>query len=107
MEKRRLKAKVAGVYHLGDLTVGLTPEEQKSVDDLVADGMDKKQARDFTMGLRKDQASMTLASGSVVTVIGQTGWPVETIDPNPILVVLGSRGVLGLVRANNTEKVDG
>jgi len=107
VEKRRLKTKVVGVFHLGELAVGLTPEEQKSVDSLVADGMDKKQAREFALRLRKDQANMTLAVGSLITVIGQTSWPSETDDPNPVLIVQSSTGVLGLVRASNTEKADG
>jgi hypothetical protein len=107
VDRRRLKTRVAGVFHLGELAVGLTPEEQKSVESLVADGMDKKQAREFAMRLRKDQTNMTLAAGSVITVIGQTSWPAEIDEPNPVLIVQSSTGVLGLVRASNTEKVDG
>jgi hypothetical protein len=105
VEKRRLKTKLAGVYHLGELAVGLTPEEQKSVDALVADGMDKKQARDFAVRLRKDQANMTLAVGAVVTVIGKTSWPSEANEPNPVLIVQSSTGVLALVRESNTDPV--
>jgi len=107
MEQRRLKAKVAGVYHLGELSVGLTPAEQKSMDELVADGMDKQQARNFVMGMRKDQTNMTLAAGAVVTVIGRTSWPAEKEDPNPVLIVQSSTGVIGLIRANNTEPAAG
>ncbi len=107
MEKRRLKTKLTGVYHLGELSIGLTPEEQKSLDSLVADGMDKAQARNFVLGMRKDQANMTMALGTVVTVIGRTSWPADKEDPNPILVVMSAGGVIGVVRANNTELVQG
>ncbi|OAI46316.1 hypothetical protein AYO44_11485 [Planctomycetaceae bacterium SCGC AG-212-F19] len=107
MEKRRLKTKLAGVYHLGELSVGLTPEEQKSLDSLIADGMDKQQARGFVLGMRKDQGNMTIAAGTVITVIGKTSWPADREDPNPVLVVQSSTGVVGLVRASNTDPVVG
>lgn len=107
MEKRKLKTKLAGIYHLGELSVGLTPEEQKALDSLVADGMDKAQARNFVLGMRKDQGNMTLAAGAVVTVIGRTSWPSDKEDPNPILIVQSATGVIGVVRANNTEVVAG
>src|SRR5262245_19986201 len=72
MERRRLKTKLAGVFHLGELSVGLTPEEQNSFDALVADGMDKQQAKGFVLGMRGDQSNKTMAVGLVVTVIGRT-----------------------------------
>src|SRR4051812_813888 len=107
MEQRRLKSKVAGVYHLGALTLGLTPAEQKSLDALTAEGMDKQQARSFVLGMRQEQTNMTMAAGAVVTVIGRTSWPAEQEDPNPVLVVQSSTGVVGLIRANNTDPVVG
>jgi hypothetical protein len=105
MEKRRLKMKLAGLYHLGELSVGLTPEEQKSLDSLIADGMDKAQAKNFVLGMRKDQSNMTMALGAVVTVIGRTSWPSDKEDPNPVLIVQSATGVIGIIRANNTELV--
>jgi hypothetical protein len=107
MEKRRLKTKVTGIYHLGELSMGLTPEEQKSLDSLIADGMDKSQARGFVLGMRKDQGNMTMAVGAVVTVIGRTSWPSDKEEPNPMLIVQSAGGVVGVVRANNTELVSG
>ena len=107
MEKRKVKIKVAGIYHLGDLALGFSQEEQKTLESLTADGMDKKQAQEFVRKMRKDQANMMMAAGEVVTVIGRTSWPEEKDDPNPVLIVQSATGVVGLIRASNTDKAEG
>jgi|SRR5271170_3644398 len=106
MEKRKLKMKVAGIYHLGDLGLELSRDEQKNFDALVADGMDKKMAREFVMKLRKDPGNLSLPTGEIVSVIGRASWPEGQEDPNPILFVQSKTGVVAAVRQSNTDKAE-
>jgi hypothetical protein len=108
MEKRKLKIRVKGVYHLGDLNLGVSAQEQAQIDALMKDGMSPMMAKDFVLKMRKNPSTtgeMAINIGEVVTVIGRVSWPETANDPNPTLFFYSAGGIVGAVKLTNTDPV--